>query len=130
MPMKAWMHREQALVWIATIIVALMLARSPSKLSINPTATPRRPTANFRPQDRDHTDHEETAGLLSHPNPSAINAPLRNGRSVAHNNDHVEILIELDVVLSTLALRLIDFVEQGALLVLFLNLAAGATKSF
>ena len=26
MPMKAWMHREQALVWIATIIVALMLA--------------------------------------------------------------------------------------------------------
>jgi hypothetical protein len=24
--MKAWMHREQALVWIAIIIVALMLA--------------------------------------------------------------------------------------------------------
>ena len=26
MPMKAWMHREQAFVWIATIIVALMVA--------------------------------------------------------------------------------------------------------
>jgi hypothetical protein len=26
MPIKAWMHREQAFVWIATIIVALMLA--------------------------------------------------------------------------------------------------------
>jgi hypothetical protein len=25
MPMKAWMPREQALVWIGTIIVALML---------------------------------------------------------------------------------------------------------
>jgi hypothetical protein len=24
--MKAWMHREQAFVWIATIIVALMVA--------------------------------------------------------------------------------------------------------
>jgi len=24
--MKTWMHREQAFVWIATIVVALMLA--------------------------------------------------------------------------------------------------------
>src|SRR5262245_11871484 len=68
--------------------------------------------------------------LLTPPCSLVCNALMRSGRLIAQHDDHVEILVELNVALSALALRVIDFVGQGGVLVLFLHLAAGATKSF
>jgi hypothetical protein len=50
-------------------------------------------------------------------------------RSVARHNDHLEILIELDVVLPISALRVIDL-EVTATLGLFFHLAACAAQNF
>src|SRR6185503_5762149 len=50
-------------------------------------------------------------------------------RSVARHNDHLEILIELNVVLPISALRVIDL-EVTATLGLFFHLASSAAQDF
>ena len=58
----------------------------------------------------------------------AVIGALRNRRSIAHHKNHIEILIEFNVILSTLALRVIDLVQQGAVLILFLDQLMGTTS--